>query len=118
MAIVPQRRISKTRKRLRRSHLALDVPGLMACPNCGEMKRSHNICPSCGYYDGKQVITIKEKASEVAETKTTKKEKNAKAKAVPAEQRSAKQTTKKVEGLEKSDTKKQTRRPTKTTSQA
>ena len=34
---VPQRRISKTRKRMRRTHFKLQVEGLVTCPNCGEM---------------------------------------------------------------------------------
>ncbi|MFA6675716.1 MAG: 50S ribosomal protein L32, partial [Bacilli bacterium] len=29
---VPQRRISKTRKRLRRTHFKLNVSGLVTCP--------------------------------------------------------------------------------------
>ncbi len=116
MAIVPQRRTGKTRKRRRRSHLALDVPGMMACPNCGEMKLSHNICPACGYYDGKQVITIKQKAEVEEEVKQTKKD--TKAKSVPAEVKSAKKPAKKVEATDAVGAKKQTRRPTKTTSQA
>ena len=33
---VPQRRISKTRKRMRRTHFKLSVEGLVTCPNCGE----------------------------------------------------------------------------------
>ncbi len=53
---VPQRRISKTRKRMRRSHFKLEVTGLVACPHCGEMIRAHHVCPKCGYYAGKQVI--------------------------------------------------------------
>ena len=53
---VPQRRISKTRKRLRRSHFKLEVSGLSACPHCGVMIRSHRVCPECGYYKGKEVI--------------------------------------------------------------
>ncbi|MBQ8014634.1 MAG: 50S ribosomal protein L32, partial [Clostridia bacterium] len=24
--------------------------------NCGELKRSHRLCPECGYYNGKQVV--------------------------------------------------------------
>ena len=40
-AIAPQRRISKTRKRQRRSHFALENPSMMVCPNCGEVKLSH-----------------------------------------------------------------------------
>lgn len=55
---VPQRRISKTRKRLRRSHFKLEVTGLVACPHCGEMIRSHRVCPKCGYYGGKEVLHV------------------------------------------------------------
>ena len=52
---VPQRRISKTRKRLRRTHFKLNVTGLVTCSHCGEMIKSHQVCPKCGYYDGKVV---------------------------------------------------------------
>jgi len=52
---VPQRRISKTRKRLRRTHFKLNVSGLVTCPNCGTMIKSHHVCPKCGFYDGKAV---------------------------------------------------------------
>ena len=52
---VPQRRISKTRKRLRRTHFKLNVTGLVTCPKCGAMIKSHNVCPKCGYYNGKVV---------------------------------------------------------------
>lgn len=50
---VPQRRISKTRKRLRRTHFKLAVEGLVTCPNCGELIKAHHVCPKCGYYAGK-----------------------------------------------------------------
>ena len=50
---VPQRRISKTRKRMRRTHFKLEVEGLVTCPNCGEMIKSHHVCPKCGFYQGK-----------------------------------------------------------------
>ncbi|MBE6134612.1 MAG: 50S ribosomal protein L32 [Erysipelotrichaceae bacterium] len=55
---VPQRRISKTRKRLRRSHFKLEVTGLVPCKHCGAMIRSHRVCPNCGYYDGKEVLHV------------------------------------------------------------
>ncbi|NLD26953.1 MAG: 50S ribosomal protein L32 [Acholeplasmataceae bacterium] len=79
MAIVPQRRISKTRKRQRRSHFKLDMPGMMVCPNCGEMKLAHVVCKKCGYYDGKLVREIKVKDDEstkAAETNEKKSKKN------------------------------------------
>ncbi len=37
---VPFRKVSKTRKRMRRSHNALTIPGMVACPSCGEMIKS------------------------------------------------------------------------------
>ena len=52
---VPQRRISKTRKRMRRTHFKLAAAGLITCPQCGAMIKSHHVCPKCGYYDGKVV---------------------------------------------------------------
>ena len=58
---VPARRTSKTAKRLRRTHFKLSVTGISVCSNCGELVKSHTVCPHCGYYDGKQVINKKSK---------------------------------------------------------
>ncbi len=57
---VPFRRTSKTTKRMRRSHYKLSVNGLSVCSNCGQMIKSHTVCPHCGYYDGKQVVKGKD----------------------------------------------------------
>jgi large subunit ribosomal protein L32 len=51
----PKRRQSKSRGRKRRTHYKTAAPSLMACPNCGDMKMTHKVCPSCGFYDGKSV---------------------------------------------------------------
>lgn len=56
---VPARRTSKTRKRLRRTHYKLQVPGMSACQNCGELRKAHHVCPSCGYYGDKEVVKTK-----------------------------------------------------------
>ena len=61
---VPFRRTSKTAKRMRRTHFKLSVSGLVKCPNCGAMIKSHNVCPMCGYYNGKQVVTKKAEKEE------------------------------------------------------
>lgn len=45
---VQQRRGSKHRKAKRRTHIKLKVPTLVKCPNCGEYKQPHHLCPSCG----------------------------------------------------------------------
>ena len=52
---VPFRRTSKTRKALRRSHIALANPTLAVCSNCGAHIKPHHVCPKCGFYDGKKV---------------------------------------------------------------
>lgn len=52
---VPARRTSKAKKAKRRTHYKLTVPGMSACSNCGELKRSHHVCPACGQYNGKDV---------------------------------------------------------------
>ncbi len=56
---VPFRRTSKTKKRKRRTHLKLSVPGMVVCSNCGEMKLSHRVCKECGFYAGKEVKVVK-----------------------------------------------------------
>ena len=61
---VPFRRTSKMKKRVRRSHLALNVPGMITCPNCGELTLAHRACRSCGFYKGVQVVAKKEKTEE------------------------------------------------------
>ena len=55
----PRSKKSKSARDMRRSHEALKTNAVMECPNCGEIKRPHNVCPSCGFYDGKEVVTQK-----------------------------------------------------------
>jgi large subunit ribosomal protein L32 len=54
---VPKEKTSKSNKRSRRAHLALTRPALATCSQCKRMKRPHMICPNCGYYDGREVIS-------------------------------------------------------------
>ncbi|MGM9970443.1 MAG: 50S ribosomal protein L32 [Anaeroplasma sp.] len=61
---VPFRRVSKMKKRMRRSHLALNVPGMITCPSCGELTLAHRVCANCGCYKGKQVVVSKAEATE------------------------------------------------------
>lgn len=53
---VPARKTSRERKLKRRGHIKLAKPNLSACPNCDELRMPHRVCPSCGYYDGKQIV--------------------------------------------------------------
>lgn len=54
---VPKTKSSRSRRDKRRANWKLTVPGLVECPQCHAMKRPHHVCPVCGFYKGKQVIT-------------------------------------------------------------
>ncbi len=56
----PKRRHSKSRRRKRRSHDFLTAPSLSVCSNCGSHFMPHRVCPTCGYYKGRQVIEVAE----------------------------------------------------------
>ena len=45
---------------MRRSHHALKPVAVMECPNCGELKLPHHICPACGFYDGREILPTSE----------------------------------------------------------
>ena len=54
---VPFRKVSKTIKRMRRSHNALTAKTVTSCPNCGEMIKPHRVCKNCGYYKKEEIIS-------------------------------------------------------------
>ncbi|NKB21145.1 MAG: 50S ribosomal protein L32 [Alphaproteobacteria bacterium] len=53
---VPKKKTSKSRRNMRRSHHALTGDANVECPNCGELKRPHHVCGSCGYYREREVV--------------------------------------------------------------
>jgi large subunit ribosomal protein L32 len=60
---LPKVKLSKSKKGRRRSHLALALVQIQACPNCKHMRRPHTVCPNCGHYGagaGREVIKAKE----------------------------------------------------------
>lgn len=58
---VPKNKTSKARRDSRAAQWKIESPELTECPQCHELKLSHRVCKKCGYYDGKQVVAIKEK---------------------------------------------------------
>ncbi|MDE0306255.1 MAG: 50S ribosomal protein L32 [Albidovulum sp.] len=55
---VPQNKVTRSRRNKRRSHDAIFPDSSMECQNCGELKRPHHVCGSCGYYDGRAVVSM------------------------------------------------------------
>ncbi|KAA3631292.1 MAG: 50S ribosomal protein L32 [Calditrichaeota bacterium] len=57
---LPKRRHSRTRGRKRRTNWKLAVPNVGECSHCHQPKLPHHICTHCGYYNGRQMISVKE----------------------------------------------------------
>ena len=55
----PTHRHSKTRGRKRRTHYKASTPSTGLCSNCSEVKLQHRVCPNCGYYNGRSIVTPK-----------------------------------------------------------
>jgi large subunit ribosomal protein L32 len=57
---VPKRKMSRSNTRSRRSQWKASAPTLVPCSNraCGQPKLPHTACPTCGQYDGKQVLAV------------------------------------------------------------
>ncbi len=66
---VPKKKNSVSRKGLRRAgqHHKLYRKHPMTCSNCGAHTMPHTVCPTCGFYKGKQVVEIKAPAEESTE---------------------------------------------------
>jgi large subunit ribosomal protein L32 len=69
---VPFRRTSKTKKRMRRTHLKKVARKVTTCPKCGAPIQPHRACTVCGYYKGKDVLHLND--SEVKAVKEVKAE--------------------------------------------
>ncbi len=59
MAPLPKKKYPKARQGKRRSHLAKAATATIECSRCHSVKLPHQVCPSCGTYDGREVIEIK-----------------------------------------------------------
>ena len=55
---VPKRKTSKMRLRIRKGANRWRAPLLGKCQQCGAAKIPHTVCRSCGYYKGRQVLTV------------------------------------------------------------
>jgi large subunit ribosomal protein L32 len=66
MGALPKRKKSKSRAGNRLSHNALKPPALVLCPQCHSPMLPHHACPTCGNYNGREVVKIEEKKKAAA----------------------------------------------------
>ncbi len=59
MGPLPKKKYPKARQGKRRSHLHKATPTLVPCPQCHSLKLAHRVCPTCGTYNGREVISVK-----------------------------------------------------------
>lgn len=55
---VPKRKLSKQKIRQRKASHKKRLPSAHQCGNCGASCLPHRVCPSCGHYRGRQVVTV------------------------------------------------------------
>ncbi|MCH2312148.1 MAG: 50S ribosomal protein L32 [SAR202 cluster bacterium] len=65
MPPLPKKKQTKYRKGGRAAHMSLTKPSYGMCPepNCNEPKQPYRACPTCGFYNGRQVIGNVEETS-------------------------------------------------------
>jgi large subunit ribosomal protein L32 len=54
---VPKKRTSSARRDKRRATHKAGKARLNRCPRCHSMRLPHRVCPTCGTYDGREVIS-------------------------------------------------------------
>ncbi|NQV07810.1 50S ribosomal protein L32 [bacterium] len=54
---VPKKKMSRSRTRRRKANWKVSAPSTQACPQCGGAKIPHRVCPECGTYQGREVLT-------------------------------------------------------------
>lgn len=53
----PKKKTSRSVRGMRRSHDAMSATTVINCKNCGALVKPHHVCPSCGYYKGREIVS-------------------------------------------------------------
>ena len=53
---LPKRRKSRARVHTRQQQWKATAPTTAKCPQCAAVSLPHRACPTCGYYNGRQVM--------------------------------------------------------------
>lgn len=56
MAVPKQRKGRMATHHRRSANDKMSAPAQSLCPQCGEVKLPHRVCPNCGYYKDREVI--------------------------------------------------------------
>ena len=54
---VPKKKMSRSRTRRRKATWKVARPRTARCPQCNAAKLPHRVCPECGTYRGREVLT-------------------------------------------------------------
>ncbi|HEY7933726.1 MAG TPA: 50S ribosomal protein L32 [Solirubrobacteraceae bacterium] len=54
---VPKKKQSHARTAMRRAQHKITTPAISECPRCHSPRRPHRVCPTCGTYDSREVLT-------------------------------------------------------------
>ena len=54
----PKKKQSKTRTRKRAATWKAKPATYAECPQCHQPKLPHRVCPTCGYYAGRQAVEV------------------------------------------------------------
>jgi large subunit ribosomal protein L32 len=59
---VPKKKVSTSKRNMRRAHDALKSNAYEECSSCGELKRPHHVCEACGQYNKREVVSAENAA--------------------------------------------------------
>jgi large subunit ribosomal protein L32 len=71
---VPKKRTSRTRRDKRRATHRARAPRLNECPRCHSPRLPHRVCPVCGTYAGREVISHEVEETPAAPTEQAEQE--------------------------------------------
>ena len=68
---VPKRKTGRARTHARRSENdKIAAPSRSLCPECGEVKLPHRVCPNCGHYRDREVIKLLSSPTQFADCRS------------------------------------------------
>ena len=58
MAVPKQRKGRMSTRARRTENDKISAPARSECPQCGEAKLPHRVCPNCGFYKDREVVEV------------------------------------------------------------